>query len=334
MALQEEREKQLEDLLNRLRTFARIDKTSLLRLELGEELSFQICEKPLSKMQTLYTSLLELQFDQFSTNSIGELNNASRGAHDVFKSILGFTVRDHDSPFSMRDQIVRKIHEVHERCLEVVPPLIASALAVSENKTASREIKALTEEAKKGLEAIRVAQKQAIDLVPKIREIAESAGVSEHARYFKAEADHHSKYATRWLVASTILALIAILVGLWIVITYGPTDSNIKEFTEVMAYFAISKLLIVSAILSGAYWAAKTYKSHRHNAVVNRHRQNALLTFQVFAQSASDDQTKNAILLEATRCIFGPQATGYIPSDSDSAPHSQILEIVRTSTAK
>jgi len=83
-------------------------------------------------------------------------------------------------------------------------------------------------------------------------------------------------------------------------------------------------------MVSATFWAGKTYRAHRHNAVVNRHRQNALTTFQTFAQAASEEQTKNAVLLQATQCIFSPQQTGYIQSDNDTPGIPQVLEIVRS----
>ena len=71
------------------------------------------------------------------------------------------------------------------------------------------------------------------------------------------------------------------------------------------------------------------YRAHRHNFVINRHRLNALSTFEAFAKATDDQQIKNAVLLQATQCIFGPQPTGYISGESESEGYPQILEIVR-----
>jgi hypothetical protein len=71
------------------------------------------------------------------------------------------------------------------------------------------------------------------------------------------------------------------------------------------------------------------YRSQWHNHVVNKHRQNALSTFETFVKAASDEQTKNAVLIQATQCIFSQQPTGFVAHDSDGAPSPQILEIVR-----
>jgi hypothetical protein len=91
----------------------------------------------------------------------------------------------------------------------------------------------------------------------------------------------------------------------------------------------VAKLIVLSILLSAAIWTGKIYKAHRHNFIINRHRRNALSTFQTFAGGASDTQTKNAVLLQATTCIFGPQNTGYISQDKESEGSPQILEIIR-----
>ena len=63
--------------------------------------------------------------------------------------------------------------------------------------------------------------------------------------------------------------------------------------------------------------------------VVNGHRQNALTTFQTFVKAAGDEdkETKNAVLLEATRCIFSPMSTGYLGGDQET-PNSSIVEVL------
>jgi hypothetical protein len=81
-------------------------------------------------------------------------------------------------------------------------------------------------------------------------------------------------------------------------------------------------------LLSASVWCGKSYRAYRHNAVVNRHRQNALATFEAFAKAASDAETKNAVLLQATQCIFSPQQTGYVSGEPETAM-PQVLEIVR-----
>ena len=57
----------------------------------------------------------------------------------------------------------------------------------------------------------------------------------------------------------------------------------------------------------------------------------SLQTFQAFSHAASDEQTKDAVLMEATRAIFGNTQTGYIDG-VEVTPESKvkILEVVKS----
>jgi hypothetical protein len=70
-------------------------------------------------------------------------------------------------------------------------------------------------------------------------------------------------------------------------------------------------VIVFSLLLSGMLWVGRIYRAARHNYVVNKHRQNALRTFETFVKSA-DPQIKSAVLLQTTGCIFTAQNTGYV----------------------
>jgi len=84
----------------------------------------------------------------------------------------------------------------------------------------------------------------------------------------------------------------------------------------------------VFAVLSFMlYLSARSFLSHKHNAVVNRHRQNALLTYRALADAAAADQNREVILTHAAACIFSPQPTGYSNDGGDAAKVSSVVEV-------
>jgi hypothetical protein len=119
-------------------------------------------------------------------------------------------------------------------------------------------------------------------------------------------------------------------VAYWLWIRFGETLTLPNALTTAQSVqLAVTKVVILSTMFTVAVACARVYRSHRHNYVVNEHRKNALQTFQTFANAPeADAQTKSAVLLEATKCIFSQQPTGYISSEQESQS-SQILEIVR-----
>jgi hypothetical protein len=82
-------------------------------------------------------------------------------------------------------------------------------------------------------------------------------------------------------------------------------------------------------MLTGTLWCGKCYKALTHLVIVNRHRALGLRTLQAFANAAADAQTKDAVLLEATRSIFGNVPTGYVDVANVDSDH-KVVEIVRS----
>ena len=73
----------------------------------------------------------------------------------------------------------------------------------------------------------------------------------------------------------------------------------------------------------------RTYRAEAHNHVVNAHRHHALSTFETFTAASSDDATRNAVLMQATQCIFSHRPSGFGHREDDTAPQSQVLELTR-----
>lgn len=68
-----------------------------------------------------------------------------------------------------------------------------------------------------------------------------------------------------------------------------------------------------------------------HLSTVNRHRALSLQTFQAFSHAASDESTKNAVLMEATRAVFGSVPTGFLDAKAGSSDGDlKIVEVAKT----
>jgi len=106
-----------------------------------------------------------------------------------------------------------------------------------------------------------------------------------------------------------------------------------KATNAEIVQFSIAKIVVLSALFYGLSICNRNYKAHRHNSTLNKHRQNALSTFETFAKAAgADNQTKNAVLIEATHTIFSNQQTGYLSSEKDNDSSNKIVEIIKNVT--
>lgn len=75
--------------------------------------------------------------------------------------------------------------------------------------------------------------------------------------------------------------------------------------------------------------SARNYHSNKHNEVVNKHRQNALLTYEVIAHAIKDSDKRDTVLQHAASCIIAPQASGYSTPISGVGPEAKsIVELV------
>lgn len=165
-------------------------------------------------------------------------------------------------------------------------------------------------------------------IVKAAQDAAAKVGVAHFATKFEEIAKEHDTQAGNWLKATALLgvatAAVAILF-LWLL----PPLSDIKDAATIQRI--ITKVVVISVFYFAALWSSRNYRAHRHLAVVNNHRQNALSTFQTFVKAAGDDQQiKNAVLLEATRCIFSPAVTGYLGADEEVNPTNRMVEILNT----
>jgi hypothetical protein len=159
------------------------------------------------------------------------------------------------------------------------------------------------------------------------RDTAAQTGVTRHAAAFKDASDAHAKSSIYWLIASALLAIFTVAMAILILFEF-PSSGVMNDAGIIQKI--IARLVIVSILYYSVVWSAKNYKAHRHLSVLNSHRQNALQTFESFVEGAGgDEQTKNAVLLEATHCIFSPANTGYLGAEEDN-PTSRIVEILKT----
>ena len=63
---------------------------------------------------------------------------------------------------------------------------------------------------------------------------------------------------------------------------------------------------------------------------MNLYKAHSLKTFQAFIEASDDSATKNAVLLETTRAIFGTYNPGYITGQGISNGDSmKVLEFVK-----
>ena len=145
--------------------------------------------------------------------------------------------------------------------------------------------------------------------------------VSRHAEHFEKEAESHKNASLGWLAAAAgVAAVTGFLLFSWL--DELPNLSNVEKHlqTAYLIRLTAMRVLVFSLLTYMLTFLAKQFSAHRHNHVVNRHRQNALATFDAFMKSTEDQTVRDSVLLQATQAIYLPQGSGYGKSPEPARP--------------
>jgi len=143
----------------------------------------------------------------------------------------------------------------------------------------------------------------------------------------------NSKAAVAWLATMvTLIGLTIVLANNFLVKSEAliEEESKLLDHPTSIIFILGPRLIIFSTLFIAIGFCIKMYRANKHNQILNKHRQNALNTFETFIKSSNDDKgTKDAILLEVTRTIFGNQNTGFNNNENEADSYSKIVEIVK-----
>lgn len=334
MATAEQENSQRQALIAALADLKSIKAVDLVKEDvLGRELSFKSGLPYFERTLKLFKDLGESNLDVLPHNKLNNLTNIAKEAKRFFDQIQNFSVQQYPSnTANQRDTFISQIRDSYDSNFDAIAPVIAYSVRKS------TDFEKLEAEARESVEKFRglVSEQEQARVrmmaevegtLEKIRRAAQEVGVAQHAVHFRQEADECQAAAKRWLIATIIFAGLTLAFGIGSFVYYLNSLASLTVFQSVQ--LAVTKLILFSILFTGLLWTGRIYKAQRHNHVVNKHRQNALSTFETFAKAASDEQTKSAVLLQATQCIFSAQHTGFITHDSESSGYPQILEIVR-----
>lgn len=136
--------------------------------------------------------------------------------------------------------------------------------------------------------------------------------MTQTARYFKEEADAHETSSSKWLLISCVAAFLVLafsISSLFLFDCFAP--NSIFESAQLVA----SKLLIFFVLAYALIQCVRNYSAHKHNAVTNRHRQNALMTYKTLAEAGNTPELRDAVLQHAAAAIYSPNDSGYLKGE-------------------
>jgi hypothetical protein len=312
------------------------------------------------ELRTLLKRLAEIDLDEFDPRVLGRMNPMF--SHSNF-SELGdlFQTLEKCELYFLPQSELQRIRRWAELALELfertkmanIPPTqgqelnercevlynecfspISSAIAYWTTK--KLDVKNQIGEAEDSVKRIGEKETQVENMVRALQERVQKASVADEAKHFRDEAKSHRKASYLWLGAAVGLGCVTLALAWNSYVTYDQflrrmiDDNGVAISPAQSIQLGLAKLLFFSLLVGSTIWCARIYRAHQHNYVLNKHRQNALSTFDSFISSAQDAQTKSAVLLQATQAIFVMQPTGYVSQEMESGSVPQVVEIVKT----
>lgn len=322
-----------EQLAERCNLIADTGVDTLVRAdELGAHLNFGDGIDLFRRLVRAFKDLRESNLDGVPFETLNQLLGFANQVHENFQSIRAFNPSQ-GNPAQARDQLLTQLAQQYQQFFPTLSSVISYAIRKGTDfeKLETDAARLVTDmkaagEAQK-LEAEKT-QAQMKEIVAQVRRSAAEVGVTQHNVHFRDQATEHLNSSKTWLKATIGFGLVTFFYGVstTIYFLFWPPTLTPSQSVQV----AVSKLILFSILSFATVWAGRIYKAHWHNYIVNKHRQNALSTFETFVKAASDDQTKNAVLLQATQSIFSQAHSGFSTTESDGGGPTQILELVRS----
>ena len=204
-----------------------------------------------------------------------------------------------------RDEIAGEIQSAYARTFPVLLIYICHGIARLTN-----------------VNEIQKTAEQADGLLAQVRKTAAEQGVFMKAAHFKEEADRHeaeAEYWRKWIGMSVAVFVVVAFLSWWWSGDITTGFALVQSLT--------GKALVFAALGFGVFFCAKNYMAHRHNAVVNRHRQKALETYRALAEA--DPQSRDVVLAHAAQCIYAPQDSGFARKGESKSGEIPIETILR-----
>lgn len=306
--------------------------------DLGKQMNFSEAVAPSQALVDIYRRIPMTALDDFSDTQLSVIGNQAKADFNVFTQILEFNATSADAAIT-RTNIISTLGTRRDQLFDQLWQYVAYGVAritdTSLLETQARAtIQSIKDQSEKLTSQLAVAKNDADSALAEIRAVAAEQGVSQKAIYFKQEAEEQETLAATWLKYTYWFAA---AVGSFAVLSLflHKFDWIRPEGTAEMFQLISSKLLIFAVLGYLLLMAARNYSTHKHNAVVNRHRQNALLTYRSLVEASSGSGTEDIVLAHAASCIFSPQETGFSQSKGEAAVGSKsVLELLTKSASK
>ncbi len=166
------------------------------------------------------------------------------------------------------------------------------------------------------------------DLQERARALIEGVALDKQATKFDEEAAKHERSARQWLASAGCFALATVAALLF----SAPSGELLDLHSGVSLFLRLApRIGLLLVFLSGLVVSLRQFRVGKHNAIVNRHRANALHVFRPIAVVAGSERARDIVITQATGSIFRPVGTGIgKESDMEGMPAREVMGLLGT----
>jgi hypothetical protein len=310
-----------------------IERELVRKDDLGKVLNFEDLRETFLLVMDYVKKLDAINFKYCSLSQLEKLRDDFGQVHSYMVTMKDFDIKRMGNPGGERGSLITRFERAVDKFIDAAAPVLQASYLDSDDEDIKLQLLEIVHNVRNENERITKESQSKLNEINQILENAKSAavkvGVASHGNIFESEALEHKTEAAKWLKYTVrMLFVTGGIATLMFSLMFCPAfqNSNINPYQ-----MAISKIVILAICFIGVSLCNRNYRAHKHNQIVNKHRQNALNTFETFIKAASDDQTKNAVLLQTTQSIFSSHNTGYNSNENDIEMPNKIVEIIKSS---
>ncbi|MCC6209186.1 MAG: hypothetical protein IT488_13700, partial [Gammaproteobacteria bacterium] len=297
-----------------LRRIQEFDVEDLVQAERLGASNFRNAVDPAKRILTLFNQLPLTTLDYFPDPQLEEVKSQANSLYGLLTEILEFDV-DAGDVTNRQKQVVQRLDDQYRENFTQLFPLISYSMArsVDFNKLESQgraAVQSIRDETEKLMKEIELQKVTASEILNDVRKAAAEQGVSQQAKYFMEEAESHAAEAKRWRWWTVAMAVVVGAFGISTLFLHKIpliAPQNIYETIQ----FTIGKLIVFGVLAYMLSLCGRNFLSNRHNEIVNRHRQNALMTYKALVDAGGTPEARDVILNHAASSVYRLHDTGY-----------------------
>lgn len=317
-----------------LEKFNTISLDKLERKNLGVDFNFREVRPVFERIFQMLKYLIDQDISSLPEQQRNIIQSNLNSFLEYTDKVLQFDSKTQN--IDQRNNIIQDIRNFENSFFQTLLPLsLYFQVSAKETEKIEKEAKKTVENIKiaekNATQALRNTKKEAAKIIKDLQALSTKVVVGKYSTIFGNQASEHRKEAKKWFIAS-IVSIVMVLVLAIIFFLAIKVDKDLGA--PKLVNNIVLKIVILSIGSVAIVQCIKNYNTQRHLDVVNTHRQNALNSFDAINDQAEDLPTKNALILQVAKAIYDPSKTGYLSKSDVNVSGINALDFIKSIMGK